>query len=321
MRVQQDQKSQKNDVSLVEWLKARAKSFEKDGQHKQAIEVWQRLLDHLTKRAHLAPAADVTDLAAIHYRLGLNHRALRDNFKTLYHLKYSIRLNSQEPRYYQAFGKAFIQGGQWDVARAQFERAVRLDPRNPSYLRQYASLLLAMGRRDEARLYARKAVAAAPESVSSLKCLARVYFQSRMYSHAMAVLKKAKIQGAPGMERLIDQCEKRLLASFEGQVLRNLRTFMRLDGQPFHLRHYRWAESFWLAYSACEGSRFRTSRPREIAASLSWLALWEGAGIPENFFWEDHLQRFCVDSLSVWPWLKKFQDFLRVGRYNFQQST
>jgi pentatricopeptide repeat protein len=238
--------------------------------------------------------------------------------KSLYHLKYSIRLDDSEPRYYHAFGRAFLRGGQLGVAKTQFERAVRLDPKNPIYLRQYSWLLLMIGKKTEARLYAKKAVELAPEDLKARWCLVRAYMESRMYAHALNLLKQMRQN--PGVEvdsrfrYAIDECQFRLNQSPEGAVIRMIRQGMRIDGHPFHMKHFRWAEQAWLDYCAVERPHRSRALLPAYAAAISWLSLDDQEADQPGCF-ETVLERFKTSSQEVWPVIKKFQDFWAAASY------
>jgi len=299
-------------IELVQWLEKKARECEERRDHREAIDFWSKLLSVLTRR-QTAEGADVTELASIHYHLGMNHQALKENSKSIYHLKYSIRLDASEPRYYHAFGRAFLRGGQLGVARMQFEQAARLDPQNPLYLRQYAWLLLVLGKASEARLYARKAVQLAPEDEKAKWCLIRAYMDCKMYAHAMNLLKTFKSQANARVAYALEECQFRLNNSAEGAFIRILRQGMRMDGKPFHLGHFRWAEQAWLSFCAFERPPRSRARLGAYAAALSWLSLQEVGGEPDSF--DLILERFKSSSSDVWPVIKKFQDFWTAASY------
>jgi len=290
-----DGRQNENSVELVGWLRTRARELEKKREFRDAIDCWSRLLDILT-RSRDSEQADVTELASIHYHLGMNHRALRDEMKSMYHLKYSIRLNANEARYYQAFGRGFLRGGHWQVAKAQFEKAVRLDPRNISYLCQYSWILLMMGRKEHARFFANKALEIDPKDPKAKWAVIRVAMESRDYMKALRILRSLSGSRA---QMLKAECESRLADTIEGAALKILRVGMRMDAQPFHLGHYRWAEDLWMR----EGRRMTRSAeiPAHVfAAALAWLSVAEGEDCPD-FSFEDLLMRFAVSSVEVWP--------------------
>ncbi len=297
-------------VDFCDWIERQARSFERKRLHRESIFYWSKLLRALTQ-SHDAVKADVTKLAAIHYRLGLNHQALKDNSKSIYHLKYSIRLNASEPRYYDAFGKAFLRGGHLNVARSQFEKAVRLDPENVGYLRQYSWVLMMMGKLREARLYARRANDLSSDDPRVQWNLARIYFESGMFFHSLSVLKKMKKFGewTARIDHLNSVCGFQIDQTLEGRVIRSLRLGMRFDGRPFHLRHYRLAEQLWIEYSLLESpQRSKRIKPRVWAAALSLISL-NMIPVEGTDSMDEILLLFSTDSSEVWPVVKK------IGRY------
>lgn len=296
-------------IKLSQWLEERAKDCEKRRDHREAIKIWTHLLK-IVSRSREEHIADVTQLASIHYHLGLNHRALREESKSMYHLKYSIRLNSSEPRYYQAFGRGFLRGGHWQVAQAQFEKAVRLDPRNVSYLRQYTWVLLMMGRTMEARYYAKRAVAFSGGDARSLWLLTRAYMESQMYSQALTVLRRMKRtkELSARIDFARNECRAKLEMSIEGAVLKLVRLGMRFDQKPFNLSHYHWAERLWTRYCLRRSHEDFVLVPSLYAAGLSWLSL-QALSPLANFSFDDLLLRFSTNSNEVWPAIKRLQEF------------
>lgn len=301
-----------NAVDFCKWIEGRARSFEKRRMYRESIQCWSKLLRALTK-SHNAEVADVSRLAAIHYRLGVNHQALKENSKSLYHLKYSIRLDASEPRYFEAFGKAFLRGGHLTVARIQFERAVRLDPTNVEYLRQYSMVLMLLGKLPEARLYARRALELSPSDSKLVWNLIRIYYESRMYFHTLSLLRrmpctadrKAKI------EQVKKECLFHIDRTLEGQVMSSLRKGMRLDGVPFHLGHFRSAEQLWIEFSLMENpGRSRRIKPHVWAAALSLVVLNSSSAETDSVALDDLLIRFSTDSIQVWPAINKLSQYI-----------
>lgn len=299
-------------VDFCKWIENRARSFEKRRMYRESIECWSKLLRTLT-RSHDAEIADVSRLAAIHYRLGVNHQALKENSKSIYHLKYSIRLDASEPRYFEAFGRAFLRGGHLTVARIQFERAVRLDPANSEYLRQYSLVLMLLGKLPEARLYARRALELSPHDAKLIWNLTRIYFESRMYFHSLSVLKRLPVNAewAARSERLKHECLFHIDQTLEGKVMSALRRGMRLDGRPFHLRHFRMAEQLWVEFSLMENpARSRKINPQAWAAALSLVTLNLAAQESDGDAFGDLLMRFATDSIQVWPAVSKLSQYI-----------
>jgi len=292
-------------VQVDLWLEKKAKLSERNKQFKEATLYWDKLLRRLTRTD-----GDVIKLAAIHYRLGLAHRALKDHLKSLYHLKYSIRLNASEARYYEAFGRAFLSGGHWRVAKAQFEKAVSLDPKNITYLRQYAWTLLMMGRKDDARLYTLKALKLKPHDRESQWSLVRIYMESEMFLQALELLRQMARE-KPKSRRIllcIEECQAKLETTFEGNVLRCLRDGMKCDGQPFSIKDLRRAENLWIEY--CLERRLKPEsqpNPAVWAAALAWFVLYiYHPQVQEDFdLW---LNRFGVGSHELWPCIKNLQE-------------
>lgn len=299
-------------IDFCQWIEKRARSFEKRRMYRESIECWSKLLNTLT-RSHDAEIADVSRLAAIHYRLGVNHQALKENSKSIYHLKYSIRLDASEPRYFEAFGRAFLRGGHLTVARIQFERAVRLDPENSEYLRQYSLVLMLLGKLPEARLYARRALELNSQDPKLIWNLVRIYFESRMYCHSLSVLKRLPVNAewASRIERLKRECLFHIDQTLEGQVMSSLKRGMRLDGQPFHLQHFRMAEQLWIEFSLMENpSRSRKIKPQVWAAALSLVILNLSPQESEGNALDDLLLRFSTDSIQVWPAVSKLSQYI-----------
>ncbi|MDB5037839.1 MAG: Tetratricopeptide repeat [Bacteriovoracaceae bacterium] len=296
-------------VILNQWLEEKARISEKQHLFRDAIYFWNRLLKRMTRQSSEGNI-DVSQLAAIHYRLGLAHRALDDNRKSIYHLKYSVRLNSSEPRYYEAFGRAFLSGGHWRVAKAQFEKAIKLDPQNVTYLRQYAWVLLMMGKKNEALTFARRAYQI-QSNKDSLMSLVRVYMELDMFLQALQLLKKAgKTQR---VMRLVEECQSKLEATAEGAVLRCLRKGMLCDAKPFSLWDLRLAEKLWIEFCMTKtDARFEQSMPNIWAAALAWVVLYvRTAG--ESVELDLLANRFGATSVEIWPRIKNIQESLSLS--------
>jgi tetratricopeptide (TPR) repeat protein len=295
-------------IFLNQWLDESARSSEKLRHFKEAAHYWSHLLQRLTYQSSIEHI-DVTRLAAIHYHLGLAHRALNDDRKSLYHLKYSVRLNSTEARYYDAFGRAFLSGGHWRIAKAQFEKAIRLDPKNVAYLRQAAWVLLMMGRKSEALVYARKAFEL-QKNKDSLFALVRVYMEMNMYLQALQLLKTAK--RTRRVVNLIEECVDKLELTAEGAVMKCLRKGITCDGNPFSLWDLRKAEEVWIEFCVAKmGQPIERVLPNVWAAALSWFVLYSRD--PNSFESLDQIAtRFGATSLEIWPRLKDLQESLQL---------
>jgi tetratricopeptide (TPR) repeat protein len=306
-------------IHLNDWLQQKARSSEKKRQFKEAIDCWDRLLKRMT-RASGKEAADVSDLAQIHYRLGMAHRALKDHNKSIYHLKYSIRLDSSVPRYYEAFGKAYLSGGHWRVAKAQFEKAVSLDPKNRVYLRQYAWVLMMMGKKEEARSFSMKALSLKPTDRESQWNLVRIYMECEMYVHAQQLLKIMERSWKRDLDRvefLLQECRDKLEASFEGAVMKCLRKGMKCDGDPFTLAQLRDAEKLWIDY--CLSKFFKRDAqniPHIWAAALTWFVFYFDTSKKSSFMEEmDFIfSRFGASSVEVWPCIKRLQEAFLIQK-------
>lgn len=301
-----------NAVDFCKWIEQRARSFEKKRMFRESIHYWSKLLKALTQ-SHDSDLADVSRLAAIHYRLGVNHQALKENSKSIYHLKYSIRLDASEPRYYEAFGRAFLRGGHLAVARIQFERAVRLDPKNSEYLRQYSRVLMLLGKLPESRLYARRALELSPQDPKIIWNLVRIYFESRMYFHALSILKRLELnpERSAKIQEVKRQCLYQLDQTLEGKVMSALRRGMKMDGKPFHLKHFRMAEQLWIEYSLMENpARSVRIKANVWAAALSLVTLNSSQESFEMSSLDDLLIRFSTDSLQVWPAINKLSQYV-----------
>lgn len=301
-------------VSIVGWLNDAARSSEKLKRYKDAARFWNSLLRRLTFESSLTHI-DVTRLAAIHYRLGLAHRALNDDRKSLYHLKYSTRLNSSEPRYFEAFGRAFLSGGHWRVAKAQFEKAIKLDPKNVTYLRQTAWVLLMMGRKSEALNYARRAYELNPTRES---CLALVRVQMEM-DHILQALRLLRtLKRTKRVSQLMEECFEKLDLTFEGAVLKCLRKGIVCDGHPFSLWHLRRAEEFWIDFCSNRDSVTTGSRglPNVWAAAVACYVLYSSSS--KEFSLDDIAVRFGATTLEIWPRLKDVQ--LSIGAFSIEAA-
>jgi tetratricopeptide (TPR) repeat protein len=291
-------------VSLQNWLEKRARLCEKEKLYKEAVFYWERVLQVLT-RSVASEDVDVVRLAAVHYRLGQVHRLIKDPTKSLYHLKHSVRLNSSEPRYFQAFGKAFLSGGHLKVAKAQFEKAIELDPKNTNYIRQYAQVLLMLGKKDKAYSSARKAFEMKPDLKENRMILARIFIESDMFIPALSVLDGIKKKSERTLD-LIDDCTEKLYTTFEGSVLKMLRKGMKCDGKPFTVKHLKEAESIWVDYCLHRkfGDKWDAMPNVWAAASALYVTYLEETA---SFEFDEILERFQVSSIEVWPYLKKFQ--------------
>jgi tetratricopeptide (TPR) repeat protein len=301
-------------VSFIRWLEHRAQFCEKTQSYREAITYWSKLLS-IVVRSKRKEFSDVTYLARIHYHLGMNHQAVNDPLKSIYHLKYSIRLNSSEPRYFQAFGRAYLKGGHWPVAKTQFERAVRLDPTNTSYLRQYSWVLLMMGKRAEARLYARRAMDLNSDDPKNCWCLVRAYMESKMYSHALVMLRELRFvkDFREKAQFAYEECLARVSSTLEGAVLEILKIGMKLDGRPFHIAHFRWAQDLWHRFVVAENPHDLKIGPHAWAGALAWQTL-ESMKSQAPFTFDEILDRFSCDSQTLWPVVFRLRDFCEIQR-------
>ncbi len=295
-------------IKLTHWLNLKAMEFEKKREFREAAHYLSLFLRRLTKTAR-TEEVDVAQLADVHYRLGMAHRGLKDTSKSMYHLKYSIRLNSSEPRYYEAYGRAYLTSGHWRVAKTQFEKAIQLQPKNTTYLRQYAWVLLMMGRKEEAKKYSERALELAPKSREGKWTLVRVYMESNLYVQAWALLKKMQKSTPHSMRlfNLLQECESQLETTFEGMVLKILRRGMKADGDPFSLLDLKLAEEFWVEHCLKMVDRPLTevSSPYRWAAAVCWYVAHKRQILGLES--EEIFERFAVHSSDVWPCLKRLQ--------------
>ncbi|MBN8554269.1 MAG: hypothetical protein J0L93_02395 [Deltaproteobacteria bacterium] len=315
-------------ISLNAWLEQKARNSEKKRHYKDAISRWDNLLIRMTRVSANsdsssvggAAAADVSELAQIHYRLGMAHRALKDLSKSIYHLKYSIRLDSSVPRYYEAFGKAHLAEGHWLVAQEQFEKAVSLDPKNRIYLRQYAWVLMMMGRKDEARSFSMKALSLKPSDKESQWHLVRIYMESEMPLHAyelLKIMKRGAKRDQKRVEELLEECRNKLEGTFEGSVIRCLRAGMKCDGKPFTIAQLREAEQMWKDY--CLSKYFRKEAqglPNVWAAAAAWLVYYLNHEADSSFTADADFifSRFAASSVEVWPCIKRLQEVFPIQK-------
>lgn len=293
-------------VSIQRWLYRKARQSEKSRQFEKATQYWNNLLKMLINQRNRR-AADVTELAAIHYRLGLAHRALNDNLKSLYHLKYSVRLNSSKARYYDAFGRAYLSGGHWEVAQAQFEQAIKLDPRNPVFLRRYAWVLLMMGKSQEAVRYATKALRLKPKCVENIALVARSLVEARDYRGALEVLKPWKT--VPRLQRIHEIALDKLCVSFEGAVVQVLTQGMVCDGQPFLLKDLKKARELWSFQDFATFSTSAISLPNAWAGALAWLSIQDDER-SKYFSMDEVANRFSSSTQEIWPCVMRIQESL-----------
>ncbi len=292
-------------ISINRWIEMRAKKSEKLRHFEQAAQYWNLLLNRLISMRSQR-SASVTRLAAIHYRLGLTHRALNDEAKSIYHLKFSVRLNSSEPRYYDAFGRAFLSGGHWKVAQAQFDRALELDPKNPALLRRYAWVLMMMGRLKSAKIYARKAVKLRPHSRENSLLLARIFIEDHEYLKAIEVLKPFSRHRQ--VEKVLEVCKSRLALSYEGAVFQMLLKGMVCDERPFTLNDLKKAQNLWNETLREIPVRSLIGHlPSSWSAALAWLVLQERE--KESYFTMDDVAvRFGSATQDIWPCVLRLQE-------------
>lgn len=299
--MQRADSSETNIIQVGRWLENRARFSERKREWKEAIRYWALLLQRSTRDAQ----AGVEKLAAIHYRLGLAHRMVNNPSKAIYHLKYSVRLNASEPRYYDAFGRAFLSGGHWNIAKAQFEKAIKLAPENPIYVRQYAWVLHMMGRKDEALYFSEKALKMRPTSLESRLVFARILMDSALIFQALVLLSSIK-RPSLRVRRYVEECREKLDATFEGLVLRLVRRGMRADGHPFHLKDVWQAEQIWMRYClAHAGYPFEQSDPQVWAAAIICFVYHQKFQMVD---FEKFLADFKVSSIQMWPCLKRLQE-------------
>lgn len=294
-------------VDLNRWLEGKAKWSERHKQFREAAQYWENLLLRLTRESEKG-RVDVSRLAAIHYRLGLAHRALNDDEKSLYHLKYSVRLNSSEPRYFEAFGRAFLSGGHWRVAKAQFRKAIQLDPKNVTFLRQYASVLLMMDKKEDALLYAKKAYRLKRSDRECQLSLVRVYMELEKFTHALVILHR--MRRTQKVRDLIESCLAKRVFTLEGAVLTCLRRGMPCDESPFNLSDIRQAEDWWTKYCLTfEWEVLPASLPHVWAAALTFLVVWTRNTAMDM---EEVWTRYQVSGVEVWPRIRDLQEALSL---------
>lgn len=304
----------KNVILFRRWLEQRARHLEKQRDHRGTVEVLNKLLKALTRTTY-AQRVRVETLASIHYRLGLAHRALNDSTKSLAHLKTSIQLNSSEPRYYEAFGKAYLSGGHWRVAKTQYERALSLDPKNAACIRQYAWVLMMMGKKDEARMYSLRALRLNPSSREGQWHLIRIYMESELFLQALLLLKclKRKKGEEQKIAQLIEECKSKLEATFEGSVLRIMREGLRSisDDVEFSIPLWREAERLWIDFCISKTGYRRQgwdTKPHIWAAAVAYLAILNDP--KQDMPSDDLFARFQATSVEVWPCIRHLQEYM-----------
>lgn len=301
-------------ISMAAWLRRRAQKLSKARDFAGLISCLTRLLRLLT-----ASKADVADLARVHYQLGLAHRALRDHRKSLYHFKFSVRLNEGEAKYHQAFGKAFMTGGQLKVAQAQFEKALELAPQNPVYLRQYAWLLIIMGKKAQARRFALKALRETPMDPETLMIWIRVCLECEMFVAAdLAIRKVKKIRGSERRVATLESiCREQLSVSFEGMTLKYLRSALDLSPQVFHIGDLRRAESIWKQVCISGVSTYRVGKPQVWAAAMIYVVLYEKD--PWMMSLEMLLEKFGTTTAELFPFVKRIQRFQELVGHQWER--
>ena len=295
-------------VQIDAWIETRARFLEKCRDYKGALIYWQRLLNIVVgRRDH--EQADVTKLAAIHYRMGLAHRILKDNRKSLHHLKYCVRLNSQEPRYFDAFGRASLAGGHWTVANEQFQRALKLDPLNPTFLRRQAWVCLMMEKKESALRLVERAIVLRPKCRESLFLKAKILAEKNDFLKAIETLKL--LRPDPRARKALAYCREKLNLSFAGATLSIAKRGMTCEATPFRLQDMRQVEKIWR--QLCEEipeKLLSLHLPNSWAAALAWFVLHCRAevGREENDLTLDTLShRFGATPNDIWPCLLRIQ--------------
>lgn len=306
-------KEESNVILFRRWLEHRARRAEKSRNFRDVVEILNKLLKTLMRTAY-AQRVRVETLASIHYRLGLAHRGLNDAVKSMHHLKTSIQLNSSEPRYYEACGKAHLSGGHWRVAKAQFERAISLDPQNIACLRQYSWVLMMMDKKEEARAYSLKALKLNPSSRESQLHLIRIYMESEMYLQALLLLKclKRKKGEEDKVSFLIDECKSKLETTFEGSVLKILREgFRSISGvADFSIPLWREAEKIWVGFCTANKNfqkQKEDHKPHIWAAAVAYLTMLNDPH-QMKFDADQIFDRFQASSMDVWPCIRHLQE-------------
>jgi hypothetical protein len=170
-----------------------------------------------------------------------------------------------------------------------------------------------LGKLPEARLYARRALELSPQDPKLIWNLVRIYFESRMYFHSLSVLKRLPVstEWEARIERLRRECLFHIEQTLEGRVMSALRRGMRLDGQPFHVKHFRMAEQLWIEFSLMENpARSRKIKPQVWAAALSLVTLNLAREKSGEDALDDLLMRFSTDSIQVWPAVSKLSQYI-----------
>lgn len=306
-------KSKDKIIFFRRWLEHRARRAEKERNYRDAVDLLNKLLKALTRTTY-AQRVRVETLASIHFRLGLAHRALNDSVKSMHHIKTSIQLNSSEPRYYEAFGRAYLSGGHWRVAKAQFERALSLDPKNIACLRQYSWVLMMMDKKEDALSQSLRALRLNPSSRESQWHLIRIYMESELYLQALVLLKclRRKKGEEEKVAHLVEECKSKLEATFEGSVLRILKEGLRLaSGQAdFSIPLWREAERIWTDFCVSRGGYRKVQveqRPHLWAAAVAYLTLLNDPHSPHRTA-DEIFDQFQASSIEVWPCIRHLQE-------------
>ncbi len=294
-------------IGLDSWIESKARLCEVRGDYPSALRFWNLLLKRMLNRRE-RERADVTKLAAIHYRLGIAHRALKDIRKSFHHLKYCVRLNSNEARYFDAFGQAYLSGGHWVVASEQFQRALKLEPSNPAILRRQAWVYLMLEKKELALRTVERALFLRPKSRESLILLARVHSELGNYLKAIEILTPLRVDSK--VQKILRLCRDRFLVSFAGATLSIAKRGMICEPAPFKLSDLRKAHQIWKAF--CEFTPeqvLSVHLPNAWAAALAWYILCL-RGADSDYLVENIAQRFGATGNDLWPCLLRMQRML-----------
>lgn len=121
-------------VSLGGWTIRRAIYLEKKKDFGQAIQLWRRALRY-------APGKDLNSRAEIHFRLGNIHLKQKNPRLAVLHFRAASNLQPSNPNALCALGRSLVFLGQFEAAKAQYQRAFNLGVINDQFYREYAWIL------------------------------------------------------------------------------------------------------------------------------------------------------------------------------------
>ena len=139
-----------------------------------------------------------------HYMAASGLSILDRNEEALKEINESIRIKSEEPRFY--YVKCIIQANLKDLdgAEESIKKALKKKPTDPKYLTTLVHILSSNSKHGEALKACQRAVSAEPESMTYIHCLADVHYAMGNYDEAIKCHNRILQTEPDNLEVLID---------------------------------------------------------------------------------------------------------------------